>query len=158
MIRRPHHGKRIASLFFAVPIALVLIVLLVIIKNALDTTPPWRTKTSPALPQAIPRFPLYPGAVLEESTINNWPLSPNQFVEVEWKTGDPVISVTSWYIAELSKNGWSVEPPDDSSAQSEQVVQITKDDLTGYLEVENEGEENTEILIHLTRETQAKNK
>lgn len=99
------------------------------------------------LVEAFPDFPEYPGALLEESSQRQQAINTNQDIRAAWQTSDPVPTVMSWYVTELPKNGWTVEPPDDPMAQGEQVAQLSKDDLRGYIGIENEGTNKTEIVV-----------
>ncbi len=94
----------------------------------------------------FPEFPVYPGAVIEKSSGRIETINTGQDLRAVWISDEKSVqTVMNWYIDELEKSGWQVEKPNDPIAMGEQVAQIKKDDLSGYIAVEDEAG-TTEIV------------
>ncbi len=94
----------------------------------------------------FPDFPVYPQAIIQESSMRREPIHSGKDLHAVWVTNDPVKPVMEWYLSELEKSGWQVTPPDDMESVGEQVAQLSKDSLVGYIGIELE-EQHTEIVI-----------
>ena len=90
-------------------------------------------------------FPVYPDAEVEETTERVRAIQSSQDLRGVWESDKSVTEVMKWYIAALREDGWTVIPPDDRNG-AEQVAQISKDELQGYIAVEDE-KGKTEIVI-----------
>jgi hypothetical protein len=101
------------------------------------------------LVEKFPDFPVFPGAAIHESSARIETRDTGRDLRAEWTVKSPVIDVMQWYIAELPKQGWTVEPPNDPVAEGEQIAHISKGTLSGYIAVEDEGEQITEIVVDL---------
>lgn len=104
------------------------------------------------LVEGFPEFPVYPGAEIHESAVRRQAYNTGRDIYAEWTTNDSVIEVMRWYEQELSKLGWSIGEPNDPENPSEQIIQITKDNLSGYVAAEDE-EGTTEIVVDLKKAT-----
>ena len=77
-------------------------------------------------------FPVYPGAVLIGSSINNPVRLPDTSYTVKWHLtpGTPVADIILWYKSELESIDWQVEDPDLWVGITEQAVQILTNKIT----------------------------
>ena len=114
--------------------------------------------TDPSFPEikgeligGFPDFPVYPGATLIASAQTNPAGQPPQGYRAKWVTHDPVIKVMNWYEDDLPIAGWQYTPPNDQQSEGEQVAEISKGDLKGYIAAEIE-EENIEIVVDVRPE------
>jgi hypothetical protein len=88
-------------------------------------------------------FPVYPGAELVGSVINNPAGMPDTSYTVKWHIA-PDLTVTElifWYKEELEVRGWEVEEPEVWEGMTEQVVRMENADFKGSFLVEDEGDE-----------------
>lgn len=99
-----------------------------------------------ALVDDFPGLPVYPGAELEESSKRVQPIDSNRDFKAEWHTTDAVPTVTDWYLAELPKMGWTIDEAPNDRAADEQIINVSKDDLVGYIAVEFEFEDDGDIV------------
>jgi len=100
------------------------------------------------LMSGFPEIPVYPGATLIASAKTNRANEQDTGYRAKWETQDAVVKVMKWYQEELPKSGWVYETPNDPNASGEQVAQIKKSDLEGFLEAERE-EKGTEIVVEV---------
>ncbi len=114
-------------------------------------TDPSFTEVKGQLIPGFPELPVYPGASIVASAKTNPEIKLDIGYRAKWKASDPVLKVMKWYLEELPKYGWNVEPPNDPNATGEQVASIAKEDLKGYLEVASESEAETEIWVEVRK-------
>lgn len=92
-------------------------------------------------------FPVYPGAVLEESSSMNQLADTQKGYRAEWKIHKALSAseVMEWYLDAFRKNNFRIiKYPTDQNATGEQVAQVSKDELLIYFEVSNH-QDSTEI-------------
>lgn len=84
-------------------------------------------------------FPVYPGGELIESSQRVISLKTNQDLRAKWKVEGAVPEIMQWYLKAIVAEGWKIDmPPNDPSAKAEQVANISKGNLSGYVAVEDE--------------------
>jgi hypothetical protein len=95
----------------------------------------------------FPSIPIYPGAVVEESSRV---VEGNKVgFEAELITDDPVFDVYSFYLDALKRNGWEISfASENSPSAEEQGLGAIKDDLRIYIEFEKD-DGSTEIDIEI---------
>lgn len=96
----------------------------------------------------FPEFPMYPGAVIAESSQRQVYRQESGDVRAEWTADGTVMKVMDWYLKVLPNNGWTItELPDDRKSEGEQIVQFNKTNLYGTLIIEGEKVGLTKIVI-----------
>lgn len=95
-------------------------------------------------------FPVFPGAILVGSVVNNPAGVKDTGYRVMWNiTKDNSVSeIVNWYVQELRNTGWNVEDPDLWENISELVLQIEKENFKGYIAAESE-ENVIELVVDL---------
>lgn len=104
-------------------------------------------RTDGQIVERLQGFPVIPGATLQESSERLQALDSNQDLRAVWTVSKTVPEIMNWYIDQLKKDGWRVQPPDDPKAQGEQVAQISKGVLSGYIAAEVEEGGVVEIVV-----------
>ncbi|GEM_PF-5245174 len=112
------------------------------------TDPSFREIKVQLIPGFPSDFPVHPGAKLEASAKTNPENKPNTGYRAHWVTQDSVVTVMRWYEKEFPKSGWTYEVPNDPHNTGEQVAQIKKGNLTGYIAAEKEGNA-VEIVVEV---------
>ena len=118
-------------------------------------TPNLEVATDPNFPEVegkliagFPTFPVYPGATLIASAKTNRADQPDTGYRAKWETKDAVIKVMRWYQDQLPKSGWKYEVPNDPNAAGEQVAEIKKGNLAGFINSDLETGTN-EIVVEI---------
>ena len=121
-----------------------------------EPTPPGVYEVEKTLVEGFPEFPVYPGAVIEESSELDQVPDARKGYYAEWEI-DEILTATevmNWYFEELQKTGWTiVEYPNDREATGEQVARVEKGEYLVYLEVSVQ-ENFTEIEIFIPEDVQ----
>jgi hypothetical protein len=88
-------------------------------------------------------FPVFPGAVLIGSAINNPPGIKDSGYRVKWllPKDEALTEIINWYKRELKADGWVTDNPDSWEGISELVLQIERGNLKGYIAAEHEDDE-----------------
>ncbi len=89
------------------------------------------------IPSNLQDFPVYPKAYFEKVDGER----------VVWITSDPVSSTIDWFLLEIPKAGWIITEEPDDRGGVEQIIKISKGNLSGYLAAEDEGNTKTEIVL-----------
>lgn len=102
------------------------------------------------IPEGAPALPAYANAELIGTALTH-PTDPNNGYHIKWDTTGDVTEVMSWYVTELQKQGWTVTISDDTPGSTEQISYIENQEYTGYIAVEVEEENVTEIVIDIKK-------
>ena len=95
------------------------------------------TSSDASIPDYLSDMPVYPNAKFEKIVDRR----------VTWITSDPTLQVTDWYLEMLQKTAWVITEIPDDRGGVEQIIKISKDNLTGYVAAEDEGNSITEIVV-----------
>lgn len=105
-------------------------------------------QSNSTLIEGFPAFPIFPGAKLETSSKRTQSLNTARDIRAVWKVEQAnVVTIMNWYLDELERTGWAIEYPDDRASKGEQIAWMTKNNYRGYLAVEDEKGEYTEIVV-----------
>ncbi len=109
IIKKTHKVLIILSL-------LILIVVLFYLKTSLNKSvePP-----KPVAAEGFPSIPIYPGAILINSSKN-----PREavFYQASWETDSEPSQIAPWYLSETVRNGWNLEyPPADPDSNIQEM-------------------------------------
>lgn len=125
--------------------------------QAAHLVPPTLVATDPSFPEVqgrliegFPEFPVYSGATLIGSARTSPVDTADTGYRTKWTAKDDVPTVMKWYQAELPKIGWKIELSGDPANTGEQVVQISKGELRGYLGIEAQST-GVEIIVEVRK-------
>lgn len=120
-------------------------------------TPELKVATDPTfpeylgeIPEEVPSLPAYANAELIGTALTT-PNTPGGGYHIKWDTTGDVTEVMNWYITELRAQGWIVTISDDTPGSTEQISYIENQEYTGYIAVEVEEENVTEIVIDIKK-------
>ena len=117
------------------------------------STDPSRMEVKGQMVEGFPAFPVYPGAMIEESSkVKDSPDSEKGY-RAEWRI-DKVLSVPQvmkWYLDELKTEGWTIkQAPVDPQTYGEQAAIVSKGDVDAHLNVEiGDDKKTTEIMVDI---------
>lgn len=120
-------------------------------KDGKSTTDPSFIEVKEQLIVGFPKFPVYPGAKLLDSSKVKVSSTASRGYRAHWEIQERrVPEVMQWYIKELKVEGWRIDQSSaDPQNYGEQIAKVSKGGTVAYLRIELLEENTIEIEVDM---------